>query len=155
MRCRTLGTLDSTVVGRVFVHQSPEPLDRVKVRTIGWSVMKPDPTGGPRQPRHHHLGVVIAGVVEKHMDHPLGRIVELDHCQKCDQGRGVDRQLVAHEGGARLQVDRALDVEAVPAAGLIDGDLGVLGRPAADRPAPCAGWTASTNSAVSSSPMVR
>src|SRR3954447_20243463 len=96
--------------------------------------MKPDPTGGPRQPRHHHLGVVIAGVVEKHMDHPLGRIVGLDHRQKCDQGRGVDRQLVAHEGGARLQVDRAMDVEAVPAAGLIDGDLGVLGRPAADRP---------------------
>jgi hypothetical protein len=66
------------VVGDVFVHDAPQALDRVEVRTIGRDEMQFDPTTRTFKLGAHKPGVMIARVVEKHMTERERRIHRLD-----------------------------------------------------------------------------
>ena len=83
------------------------------------------------------------------MVHPLGGIVGLDHRQKCDQGRGVDRQLVSEhiEGDT---VSRSMAPGMLRRSLPLAGSTATLASLAAQQPTgrrACVGWTASTDGA--------
>ena len=116
-----------------LMHRAPQSLNRVEMRTIGWDEVKNDAAPRLIKPLPHHLGVVIAGVVEEDMDQTHRRVHCLEAGQQGDCADGVNGQHVDHPGLPGLKVDGAVDVEAVAAAGLLDGEIDLLGRPAADR----------------------
>ena len=78
------------VVRDVSVHEAPQPLDRIEMRTIGRDEMQLDPAAGSSKPFLHELGVMIARVVEKDMDERQHRIKQLDRFQEPDRRDGVD-----------------------------------------------------------------
>src|ERR1035437_1426157 len=85
------------------------------------------------QPFPHNPGVVIFRIVEKNMDERQHRIERLDRFEQPDRRGGVDGQRLNHPGLPGLQVDRAMDVDALASAGLLDRQVVLFGRPAADR----------------------
>ena len=96
--------------------------------------MQPDPAVGPGKPVLHELGVMIARVVKENMDERQHRIEGLDRFQKPDRRDGVDGLDLDHPGSTRFQVDCAVNIDALTSARLLDRELFLLGRPAADRP---------------------
>ena len=96
--------------------------------------MQPDPAVGPRKPVLHEFGVMIARIVEKDMDERQHRIEGFDRLQKPDRRDGVDGFDLDHPGLPGLQIDGAMNVDALTSARLFDRQLFRLGRPAADRP---------------------
>src|SRR5271165_669029 len=96
--------------------------------------MQPDPAFRPRQPRLDELRVMVAGIVQEDVELPLIRKHRLDRHQQHDRACSVHRQHVLHDGLAGLEVDRAVDVQSVPAASLLHRDGDVFWRPAANRP---------------------
>ena len=60
--------------------------------------MEPDPPAGQGQPVLNRPGVVVTGVVQKHMDDPHRRIEGLDRDQEGDRAQGVDRYHLDHTG---------------------------------------------------------
>src|SRR3954470_17586008 len=88
----------TSVVGHVLVHQSPEPLDRVQMRAVDRHEMAPDPPAWHGQPVLNRPGVMIAGIVQKHMDDPHRRVQGLDRDQESDRAPGVDRHHLDHAG---------------------------------------------------------
>ncbi len=96
--------------------------------------MELDPAPRPRQPLLHEPRMVVAGIVEKDVDQAFAGIHQHDRHQQRDRAQGIDRRHVDHAGGAGFQVDGAVNVEPLPAAGLFNRDFGVLRRPAAGRP---------------------
>ena len=133
-RSHLLGTCGVTFVVRdVPVHDAPQPLDRIQVRAIRRNEMQPDPAFGPRQPVPHELGVMIARVVEKHMDERQHRVERLDRFKEPDRRGGVDGFNLDHSGTARHQIKCAVNIDALTSARLFDRQLVLLRRPAADR----------------------
>jgi hypothetical protein len=111
--------------------------------------MEPDPPARPGQPLLNRPRVMVADVVEKHMDDPHRWIQGLDCDQEGDCAQGVDRHHLDHAGLAGLQIDGAVNVQAIPAwstATVISwGAQQPTGR------APWVGCTASANITASSS----
>ena len=122
------------VVGDVFVHDAPQALDRVEVRTIGRDEMQFDPTTRTVKPGAHKPGVMIARVVEKHMTERERRIHRLDRFQQPDRRGRVDDEGFDHPCLARLEVDGAMNVDALAPARLFNRQLLMVRRPAAGRP---------------------
>jgi len=121
----------TSIVGDVFVHQSPEPLDGVQMRAIGWDEVQPDAAIGLGQPFLHQSRMVISGVIQKDVNELLGRIHCHDRDEQHDRAARIDGQGFDHFGLAGFQVDGAVDVQPVASAVLFNGDLYILGRPAA------------------------
>ena len=96
--------------------------------------MQLDPALRPRQPLLHQFRVAIPSIVEKHVDQPQPRIHCLDCRPQHDRADGIHRRHLQHGGLAGLQVDRTVDVEALPVAALRHRDRNLLRRPAARRP---------------------
>ena len=65
------------------------------------------------EPFPHDLRVMIACVVEKDMDEDQHRIERLDRIQKPDRRGGVDGFDLDHSGLTGLEIDRAMDVDAL------------------------------------------
>ena len=72
-----------------------------------------DPSLGLRQPLLNDLGVVIARIVEKHMDQRARRVERLQSFQEFDRRSGVDSLGLDHLGLAGFQVDGAMNIEAL------------------------------------------
>ena len=99
------------IVGHAFVHDAPETLDRVEMRCVGWQKMQFHSALWIGQPWLQYFGVVIPGIVEKHVDCRLGWVVTLQFCEHLLRCFGVDL-LGFHKGELEgLQIKRALDVE--------------------------------------------
>ncbi len=96
--------------------------------------MQLDPAPRPSQPSLHELGVVVAGIVHKDVDQAQTWIHRLNRRQQHDRAHGIHRQHILHDGLASLELDRAMDVQPVPAAALFNCDGNVLRPPAANRP---------------------
>lgn len=77
---------------------------------------------------------MIARIVEKDMDECQHRIESFDRFQKSDRRGGVDGFNLDHPGLTSCQVECAMNIDALTSAGLLDRQLVLLGRPAADRP---------------------
>src|ERR1035437_8633279 len=72
------------------------------------------------EPFPHDLRVMIACVVEKDMDEDQHRIERLDRFQKPDRRGGVDGFDLDHSGLTGLEIDRAMDVDALAPTRLLD-----------------------------------
>jgi hypothetical protein len=96
--------------------------------------MQLDPAPWPGEPFLHQLGMMIARVIEKDMDEHEHRIERLDRFQKLDRRGGVDGQGLDHLGLAGLQIDCAVNVDALTPARLLDRELLLARRPAANGP---------------------
>ncbi len=96
--------------------------------------MQLDPAPRPGEPFPHQLGVMIARIVEKDMDEHEHRIERLDRFQKLYRRGGVNGQGLDHPGLAGLQIDRAVNVDALTPARLFDCELLLARRPAAGGP---------------------
>src|SRR5450756_1806308 len=77
---------------------------------------------------------MITRVVQENMDERQHRIERLDRLQQPDRRGGVDGQGLDHPGLPSLQVDRAVNVDALTPARLLDRELLLARRPAADGP---------------------
>ena len=95
--------------------------------------MQLDPAPRLSKPFLHELGMMIRRVVEKDMDKREQRIERLDRIQETDRRSGVDGQDLDHPGLPGLQIDRAVNVDALTPARLSDRELLLFWRPAADR----------------------
>src|SRR5215468_3312007 len=103
------------------------------MRAVGGDKMQLDAAPGLGQPPLYELGVMISSVVQEYMDQPLTRIHRLDRHQQHDRAEGIHRHHLQHPGVAGLQIDRAVDVQPIPPAGLRDRDRHRLRRPTAYR----------------------
>src|SRR3954469_7302112 len=135
----------TSVVGHVLVHQSPEPLDRVQMRAVDRHEMAPDPPAWHGQPVLNRPGVMVAGIVQEHMDDPPRRILDRD--QEGDRAQGVDRHHLDHAGPAGFQIEGAVNVQAISAWSTAT----VTSLGAQQPTAPWVGCTASANITASSS----
>ena len=80
--------------------------------------MELDPALRSRQLGLYQLGVVVAGIVHKQMDQPLARIHRLDRHQQHDRAHGIHRRRLDHAGFSGLEINRTVNVQTLPAAGL-------------------------------------
>ena len=78
--------------------------------------------------------MMITRVVQENMDERQHRIERLDRLQQPDRRGGVDGQGLDHPGLPGLEVDRAVNIDALTPARLLDRELLLARRPAADRP---------------------
>src|SRR5271166_4340914 len=101
---------------------------------IGRNEVELDPAPRPCQPSLHQLGVVVAGIVHKQMDQPLARIHRLDRPQQHDHADCIHRRRLDHTGLAGFEINRTVNVQTLPAAGLRHRKLRVFRRPAPHRP---------------------
>ena len=69
------------VVGDVFVHQAPQPLDGIEMGTIGRKEVQHDRAPRHRKPLFDDLGMMIAGVVDKDVDEAHRGMRALDLAQ--------------------------------------------------------------------------
>jgi hypothetical protein len=106
--------------------------------------MQLDPAPWPGKPFQHEPGMMIARVVEKNMDEHEHRIERLDRFQATDRRGGVDGQGLDHLGLAGLQIDRAVNVDALTPARLFNRELLLARR---QQPAARAAWVGCTASA--------
>src|ERR1019366_149318 len=97
--------------------------DRVQVRAIGWDEVQLDPAPWLGEPFLHEPGVMITRVVQENMDERQHRIERLDRLQEPDGRGGVDGQSLDHPGLAGLQIDRAVNVDALTPARLLDREF--------------------------------
>src|ERR1700761_2026628 len=104
------------------------------MRAKGRQEMQLDPAPGPGQPFLHELGVVIARVVQEYVDADHEGIQRFQRFEQPDRRLRVDRFGFDQAGLAALQIDRAVDVDALAPARLLDRELLFLGRPAAHGP---------------------
>src|SRR5450830_1670804 len=86
------------------------------------------------EPFPHDLRVMIACVVEKNMDEDQHRIERLDRFQKPDRRGGVDGFDLDHSGLTGLEIDRAMDVDALAPTRLLDREILLARRPATGGP---------------------
>src|SRR5450756_454711 len=77
---------------------------------------------------------MITRVVQENMDERQHRIERLDRLEQPDRRCGVDGQGLDHPGLTGLQIDRAVNVDALTPARLLDRELLLAGRPAAGGP---------------------
>ena len=117
-KCRTVSAevvvgRVAAVVGHVSMHQSPQALDRMKVRAVTRNVMNPDLAPRSCQPFLNEQGMVVLG--------------------ECDRAQGINRRRFDHAGCTRFQIDGAVNVEPLPPAGLFKRNLCVLWCPTAKR----------------------
>src|ERR1035441_8176519 len=105
------------------------------------------------EPFPHDLRVMIACVVEKDMDEDQHRIERLDRFQKPDRRGGVDGFDLDHSGLTGLEIDRAMDVDALAPTRLLNREILLARRPATGGRGRAAGvrLAASANSTASSS----
>jgi hypothetical protein len=68
------------------------------------------------------------------VDHPHRGVGGEDRHEEPDRALGIDGLSLQNLGFAGLEIDRAMDVHAVPATARCNGDLLVLGSPAAHHP---------------------
>ena len=111
--------------------------------------MQLDPATRLSKPFLHELGMMIGCVVEKDMDEREQRIERLDRIQETDRRSGVDGQDLDHPGLPGLQIDRAVNVDALTPARLSDRELLCFGAQQPTGRAAWVGCTASTNNTAS------
>ena len=119
---------------------------------ISWDEMQPDPAAWLGEPILHKLGMMVARVVQINMDHRQQRIQRFERFQKPDRRGGVDGFSLDHAGMPGIQVNSAVNVDALPSAGLFNRQSVFFG---VQRPTGRAAWvgcTASRNSTASSGP---
>src|SRR3974390_2290324 len=121
------------VARQMFVHDAPQALDRVQMGAVSGNEVQLDAPSRLRQPLLHEMSVVIARIVEKHVDHSEQGIHRFDRFKQPDRRRRIDGFNVDHRSLAGLKVDRAVNVEALAPARLLDGEIFLGRRPAADR----------------------
>ena len=78
--------------------------------------------------------MMITRVVQEDMDERQHRIERLDRLQQPDRRGGVDGQGLDHPGLPGLQVDRAVNVDALSPLVCSIASFSLARRPAADRP---------------------
>src|SRR5476649_2876315 len=103
------------------------------MRAIGWDEVQLDASSRQGYPFPHELGVMITRVVQENMDERQHRIECLDRLQEPDGRGGVDGQDLDHPGLTGLQIDRAVNVDALTPARLLDREFLLARRPAAGR----------------------
>jgi hypothetical protein len=111
--------------------------------------MQLDPAPRLSQPFPHEFGMMIGSVVEKDMDEREQRIERLDRFQDTDRRGCVNGQGLYHPGLAGLQIDCAVDVDALTPLVCSIASFSWRG---AQQPAGRAAWvgcTASTNTTAS------
>src|SRR5664279_1437478 len=104
------------------------------MRAISWNEMQLDPAVGPRKPFLHQLGVMIACIVHEDMDEQQHRIEGFDRFQQPYRRGGVDGFDLDHPSLPGLEVDGAMNVDALTPARLFDRELFVPRCPAAHGP---------------------
>src|ERR1019366_7747974 len=104
------------------------------MRAIGWDEVQFDASSRQGYPFLHELGVMITRVVQENMDERQHRIERLDRLQQPDRRGGVDSQGLDHPGLAGLQIDRAVNVDALTPARLLDREFLLARRPATGGP---------------------
>src|SRR5271157_5019668 len=62
------------IVGDVFMHQGPQPLDRIEMGTVLWKETQHALAPGRRKPLSDDTGFVIIGVVGEDVDDALARM---------------------------------------------------------------------------------
>src|SRR5271157_1335268 len=97
---------------------------------VSWYEVELDPATRPFEPFLHHFGMMVFGIIEKNVNPSFMRIQDHDRCQKRDRALGVDGEHLQHPGFPGLKINGSMDVETISAAGLRNGNLGVLWRPA-------------------------
>jgi len=97
--------------------------------------MQLDPAPRPGEPFPHELGMMIARIVEKDMDEHEHRIERFYRFQETDRRGGIDGFDLDHLGLAGLQINRAVNVDALPPARLLDRELLLARRPGRRRAA--------------------
>src|ERR1035438_10591725 len=100
------------------------------MRAIGWDEVQLYSPPRLSEPFPHDLRVMIACVVEKDMDEDQHRIERLDRFQKPDRRGGVDGFDLDHSGLTGLEIDRAVDVDALAPTRLLDREILLARRPA-------------------------
>src|ERR1035437_1187357 len=93
------------------------------MRAISWNEMQLDPAVGPRKPFLHQLGVMIACIVHEDMDEQQHRIEGFDRFQQPYRRGGVDGFDLDHPSLPGLEVDGAMNVDALTPARLFDREL--------------------------------
>src|ERR1700748_1621599 len=104
------------------------------MRAVARNEMQLDAATGPRQPLLHQLGVMVARIVEKDMDEHHQRIKCLDRFEQRDRRGSIHGLNVDHPGLPALEIDGAVNIDALAPARLFDRKLVLFGRPAANRP---------------------
>lgn len=107
----------ASVVGDVLVHQPPEALDRVEMRAVGGDETQLDPALRPVQPSLHQPRMMATGIVHEQVDQPLVWIHRLDRDQQHDGVGRIHRCRLQHAGLTGLQVNGAVNLQALTAAG--------------------------------------
>src|SRR5215470_16484870 len=104
------------------------------MRAVARNEMQLDAATGPRQTLLHQLGVMVARIVEIDMDEHHQRIKCLDRFEQRDRRGSINGLNVDHPGLPALEIDGAVNIDALAPARLFDRKLVLLGRPAADWP---------------------
>src|SRR5208282_6174206 len=69
------------IVGDVFMHQGPQPLDRIEMGTVLWKETQQAFAPGRREPLFDDAGFVILGVVDEDVDEAFVRMGAFDLSQ--------------------------------------------------------------------------
>ena len=118
------------MVRDVGVHKAPEPFDGMQMRAVWRDEAQPDSAARLSQPVLHRLGVMIARIVQIDMDERQQRIESLKRLQQPDRLYGNDGFDLDHPGLPGLQINGTVNVDALTAACLFDGELLVNRCPA-------------------------
>ena len=111
-----------SIVGRVLMHEAPASLDRIEVRTIGWDEVQHALASSSLEPVAHAPGMMVAGIVQVDMDPSFLGMCNFDRLEQGDQASCIDLGHFQHLCLARLQIDRAMNVEGLATGCLFDGD---------------------------------
>ena len=122
------------VMRHMLVHHAPQPLDGVQMRTVGRDEVQLDPAARLGQPLLHKLGVMVPGVVQVNMDHRQERIQRFEGFQEPYCRGGIDGFCFDHARLPGFKVNRAVNIDTLTPACLLDCQLFFLGRPAANGP---------------------
>ena len=76
---------------------------------------------------------MVSGIVDKQMDFSLLRIQRLNRRQERNRADGINGQNLQHAASARFQINRAVDIEPVASAVLLDDKRRFFRSPTADR----------------------
>jgi hypothetical protein len=119
-----------SVVSHVAVHHPPTSLDRIKVRAIGWDEVQYALASWSFQPVPHDYCVVVARIVQEDMDSSLCWMRDFDGPKQRNQAHPSRLGDFQHLGLASLQIDRAMNIQALAAGRLLDRERRAFRPPA-------------------------
>ena len=98
-------------MGRVLMHEAPASLDRIEVRTVGRDEVQYALATLSLEPFTHSLGMMVAGIVQVDVDPSFLGMCSFDRLEQGDKTSCIDFGHFQHLCLARLQIDRAMNVE--------------------------------------------